>query len=164
MAEPSAPSTTPPIGQDGDARAAADAIARAVARIEAMRDRIRSDDWATLFRQLRTHLELLADHPFIRGDIEAEHHLRRMLVSQDLEELDRHTDQFADYIMAKLTALSKAQAGKGDAAAPTLRPALSPSAGGAATRRAMAAGPSGDDFAAGGTTPETIAARSRLRL
>lgn len=148
---------TDPEAYDGppETQAILAATARRIATIERERKRIRPEDWQTLFRQLRTLAGELVAHPFLKGDLEAEVRLDRMLLSADLEEFDRRVDELAEYVRGKLAFNAAMDAlERGDTAAleaamppPTPRPA-GPDSG--LTRLAAAQGPSGSDFDLGG--------------
>lgn len=125
-------------------------LAKRLARIERERQRVRPEDWQTLFRQMRTLLEQLSRHPFLKGDAEAEARLARMTSAADLEEFDRRVDHLAEYVMGKL-AFNAAM--KGEPVDPSqLHPTstVQSRAMGAAAREAARYGPSGDDFDAPG--------------
>ncbi len=71
-------------------------------RIARERAKVRPEDWATLFRQMQTILRQLVTHPFVKGDMEAELLVERILRSENLDEVDARTDIFAEYAMRKL--------------------------------------------------------------
>ncbi|WP_163850673.1 hypothetical protein [Pseudooceanicola aestuarii] len=125
-------------------------LGRRLADAERERNRTRPEDWQTLFRQVATLATRLAEHPFIRGDAEAEQRVARMLRAPDLEIFDLRTDALAEYISGKLAfhAAMKAAA-EGKAQPDPDRPRLRQSAPSSseATRMAAAFGPSGSDFA-----------------
>lgn len=159
------------MAQAGDQRpepTAAEQAMRAVEagleRIARERARVRPEDWATLFRQMQAILLQLATHPFVQGDIEAELLIERILRSEDLEQVDARTDDFADYAMRKLSyiaALRAAREGKTVDAHQHVAPRNTSSE---VTRAEAAAGPSGDDFMAGGEDAKDRPRRSLLRL
>ncbi len=157
---------------DPDAMMAASA--RRIREIEREMRRVSRDDWDGLFRQMGTLLTTLAQHPFLRGDAEAEARLAEMFLAGDLEEFDRRTDRLAEYVYGKLDynlalraaaeAESQAEAARAEAvraaqaagqdapdkpdppaAAPAPR-AQSPRGTQGTARRLMRSGPSGDDF------------------
>lgn len=134
-------------------------------RIARERARVRPEDWATLFRQMQTILMQLATHPFVQGDMQAELLVERILRSEDLEQVDARTDEFAEYAMRKLNyiaALKAARDGKAIVAEQHVAPRNTSSD---VTRAEAAAGPSGDDFVGRGEDAETSPPRrSLLRL
>ena len=134
---------------------------------QTIRQEVRQEDWATLLRQMGGQLDILARHPFLRGDLEAESRLRAMLRARDLEALDKATDHLADYLTAKRDFQAALEARrKGLPPPPPSRSIAGPTMGRAEARRAAVAGPSGDDFELGAAsgTPETFDRRGRLRL
>lgn len=156
-------------GQEQSEATAAELAMRAIedglVRIARERARVRPEDWATLFRQMQTLLHQLATHRFVKGDMEAELLIERILRSEDLEQVDARFDDFAEYALRKLEYIHALRAARegGEAEAPrhlALRNSASE-----VTRAEAAGGPSGDDFAVGGreTAPERPR-RSLLRL
>ena len=96
------------------------------------------DDWATLFRHMADAARRLADHPFLKGDAEAELRLKRTLAATDFEEMDRRLDHLADYLEGKMAAVAIRQ---GRTPPPPRARRNGPDG------RAMGSmGPSGDDF------------------
>lgn len=168
------------------------ASARRIREIEREMRRVSRDDWDALFRQMGTLLTTLAQHPFLRGDAEAEARLAEMYLCTDLEEFDRRTDRLAEYVYGKLDynlalraaaeAEARAQAAQA-AGEDTPEPAETPAAPApraqaprstqGTARRLMRSGPSGDDFDLGPDPDEDPdeptetpprRQRSRLRL
>ena len=141
------------------------AIQEGLARIERERARVRPEDWATLFRQMQTILLQLAKHPFVTGDMQAELLIERILRSDDLEQVDARTDEFAEYALRKLQYLAELKAAMEGKPVEAPRHVAPRNSSSDVTRAAAAAGPSGDDFAAG--TEDASASRQRrsvLRL
>lgn len=122
------------------------ALGKRLAAIDRERQRIRPEDWQTLFRQMRTLLDQLATHPFLRGDAEAELRLKRMMRAADMDEFDRRVDHLAAYVAGKL-AYNAAIRGK-EVDPSVLHPGSTPQARatGMAARASAQHGPSGDDF------------------
>lgn len=129
------------------------------------RTRVRSEDWKTLFRQLQTMVTELVQHPFMKGDAEAEVRIDAILLASNFEELDEKVDRLAEYVAGKL-AYNAALEGKepdSDAAGqPALRTQTRP--GSEAARLAVAQGPSGSDFEIDTRDDPTAKRRSVLRL
>lgn len=154
MAE--SPPPTDPAAYDGPpaTQAALADMARRIATIERERRRIRPEDWKTLFRQIRTLAQELIAHPFLKGDLEAEQRLDRMLTSADLEEFDRRVDDLGEYVRGKVAfnaAMDALERGDTAAAAAAPPPVARPAPGASAVSRMAAAhGPSGSDFDLGG--------------
>lgn len=150
------PLPTDPDAYDGppETRAILAATARRIANLERERKRIRPEDWQTLFRQIRTLAGELVAHPFLKGDLEAEVRLDRMLLSADLEEFDRRVDDLAEYVRGKLAfnaameALERGDIAAATAPPPPAPPPPRPDAG--LARMVGAQGPSGSDFDLGG--------------
>lgn len=126
------------------AEAIATELSQSLLQITREAARVRPEDWATLFRQLETALREMVAHPFIRGDLEAEARLDRVLRAQDLEQMNAQVDHFADYVIGKL-AFNASLKGEGDAAMPH-RPTVSQDSSSVTTRAQAAGGPSGSDF------------------
>ena len=147
------------------AKRAMQAIEDGLARIARERARVRPEDWATLYRQLQSVLLQLATHGFVKGDIQAEMLIQRILRSENLEQVDSRTDDLAEYVLRKLNyiaALRAAQEGKPVEALHHVAPRNSATD---VTRAAAAAGPSGDDFVVDGAEAgESRPRRSVLRL
>lgn len=138
-----------------DAVRAARAILKGLHTIERERRRIRSEDWKTLFRQLSTTLTELAQHPFVIGDTQAEMLISRLIKSNDLEELDKCVDDFADYAVNKLrynAQLKAVREGKDPLDVPLIT--APPSSQSHVTRVQATQGPSGADFALVGETEQ----------
>ena len=138
-----------------DTQAMLAAMARRIVALERERKRIRREDWETLFRQIRTLAGELIAHPFLKGDLEAEARLDRMLLSADLEEFDRRVDDLDEYVRGKLAfnaamaALERGDTAAAEAAAPPPPPPRARPDGGL-SRMVAAQGPSGSDFDLGG--------------
>lgn len=122
-------------------------ISDALRRIERERKRVRPEDWATLFRQTERVLSDLVDHPFVKGDREAEIRLANVIYSVDLEDMDRQVDRLAEYLIGKLEfnmKMREQDSGKKDNRVPRyVAPASSTTE---ATRAQARHGPSGSDF------------------
>ncbi len=122
-------------------------ISDALMRIERERSRVRAEDWATLFRQTQDVLYELLTHPFVEGDMEAELRLQRIIYADDLEEMDKSVDFFAEYVVGKLeyhAAVKAHQEGKEHKDVPRF---TTPSNSTSEVTRAQAMhGPSGSDF------------------
>lgn len=141
------------------------AIQDCLARIERERARVRPEDWATLFRQMQTLLLQLATHPFVKGDMEAELLVERILRSEDLDQVDQRTDEFADYALRKLSYIAMLKAAQDGAPVDAPQHVKPRNTTTEVTRAAAAAGPSGDDFPLGSTeTGDPRPRRSLLRL
>lgn len=136
-----------------------------LARIARERARVRPEDWATLFRQLQTLLLHLATHDFVKGDMQAELLIERILRSEDLDQVDARTDDFAEYAMRKLAYIAALRAAKDGAPVEAPVHFAPRNMSSDVTRAEAAAGPSGDDFM---TKTEDLTAekprRSLLRL
>ena len=128
-------------------RAMAD-IMRGLRDIERERRRVRHEDWQTLFRQLGDVLTELSGHPFVTGDLQAEGLIRQILRSEDLEELDKCVDNFADYAVNKLqyNAWLRAKANGRDPDEEIQAFARPTNTQTTVTRAQAANGPSGSDF------------------
>jgi hypothetical protein len=152
MSETPQPSSRPEANQTDPAEqteATIAALGRRLAELDRERQRVRPEDWTTLFRQMRVLLEQLAAHPFLRGDAEAEARLTRMMRASDLEAFDRGVDHLADYVAGKL-AFNAAIRGKAvDPSALHPTSSVQTRATGMAARASAQHGPSGDDFAIG---------------
>ena len=122
-------------------------VSDALRRIERERKRVRPEDWATLFRQTERVLSDLVDHPFVKGDREAEIRLANIIYSADLEDMDRNVDRLAEYLIGKLEfniKMRNRDAGQKDERAPRyVAPASTTTE---ATRAQARHGPSGSDF------------------
>jgi hypothetical protein len=118
-------------------------------RIARERARVRPEDWATLFRQLKAVLLQLALHPFVKGDMQAELLVERILRSETLEEVDERVDDFADYAMRKQNYIAALKAVAEGRPVEGQRHVALRNTSSEVTRAASASGPSGDDFAIG---------------
>lgn len=137
-------------------------ITEGLDRIARDRAKVRPEDWATLFRQLHTNLLQLLAHPFVKGDMQAELLVERILRSETLETVDERTDDFAEYAMRKMQYISALKAIAEGRPVEAPRHVALRNTSSEVTRAAAAGGPSGDDFAVGGE--ETAANRPRRSL
>jgi hypothetical protein len=145
-------------------------ITEGLERIARERAKVRPEDWATLFRQLQAVLLQLSTHPFVKGDMQAELLVERILRSETLEQVDERTDDLAEYAMKKveyiaaLKAIAEGRPVEGRPGDGTRHIALRNTSS-EVTRAAAAGGPSGDDFVVGGQdAAENRPRRSLLRL
>lgn len=115
----------------------------ALARLERASAQRKALDWDTLFRQLADAMTRLCEHPFIRGDMEAELRLEAVLRASDLEMMDQRMDHLVSYVTGKI---AFTLAARGEDAGAEMRPIHSGPPDGTNTRRVAAGGPSGDDF------------------
>ena len=134
-------------GQRASALVYAENLQRRIDRIESERRRVGVGDWKTLFRQIRTVCQQLAETPFISGDLEAEIRLERVLMAPDFDQFDQRVHHLAEYIEGKLeyiAAENAVQTGKPVEEVPRLmsRARLAPGL----SRMVSVAGPSGSDF------------------
>lgn len=144
------------------AKRAMRAIQEGLARIERERAKVRPEDWATLYRQMQSVLLQMANHPFVQGDMEAELLLERILRSENLDEVDARTDDFAQYAMRKLDYIAMLRAAQDGKTVPAQRHIAPRNTSTEVTRAAAASGPSGDDFGVGGA--DAAADRPRRSL
>jgi hypothetical protein len=147
-----------------DAQRAMRAVQEGLERIARERARVRPEDWSTLFRQMQAVLTQLATHPFLRGDIEAELLVERILRSETLADVDARTDDLADYVLRKAEYVAELRAIAEGRPVEAPRHVAPRSSSSEVTRAAAASGPSGDDFMAGGEDADARPRRSVLRL
>lgn len=147
------------------AQAAMRDVEEGLQRIARERAKVRAEDWATLFRQMQSVLLQLGTHPFVVGDIEAELLIERILRSETLEDVDSRTDDLAEYVLRKAQYAAELRAAMEGRPAEVLQHVAPRNTSSEVTRAAAAAGPSGDDFIAGGDDTATVRPRrSVLRL
>ena len=113
------------------------------------------EDWATLFRQMQDAITQIAQHKFLNNDQEAQARIKQMLLSADLEEMDRAFDYLEEYVEGKVAA-EMIRRGEAPPAPKVKHNAVN-------TRAMSQMGPSGDDFCAQ-STPEVKKQRSVIRL
>ena len=141
-------------------------LGQAMVEVERERRRVRPEDWATLFRQMRDVLQQLLTHPFIAGDAHAEMLATRMLAASDMVEFDTRLDRFGEYIAGKLAynaALAAIREGREPDPASLIPRKFGASAPGAG-RVVGRHGPSGSDFEIAGGGETVQPRRGILRL
>lgn len=141
------------------------AVQDGLARIARERARVRPEDWATLFRQMQTLLLRLATHDFVKGDMQAELLIERILRSEDLVQVDARVDDFAEYATRKLDYVLAIKAARDGQLVEERRHVAPRNSASDLTRAEAAGGPSGDDFSVAGQDGTTDRPRrSLLRL
>lgn len=166
MTDPLVPTATEATDIATETQTVVDKLASRIAAIERERKQIRREDWNTLFRQIRTVASELIAHPFVKGDLEAEMRIARMLAAGDLEDFALRVAHLEEYVLGKL-AFNRAVAALENGEAAPDRPAPMPVAPVASEnlRRVTAHGPSGSDFAlTPGDAPSSSPRRGILRL
>ena len=142
------------------------ALTEVMGRLERERRRVTPEDWATLFRQMQSVLRGIADHPFIAGDLHAEHLIGQLAGASDLAELDRRVDILGEYIAGKIAynvALKAAHDGIEPDPTELLPRKFGASAPGTAKVMGIG-GPSGSDFDVSGDNQTGVPYRGFIRL